>query len=63
MNPILWENIALIVPFIAAFIGIPMWMTIRHPDTAPDHSQARAYLAAKANRSIRPAAGHLAALT
>jgi hypothetical protein len=62
MTPIVWENIALTVPFIAAFIGVPLWMTFRRPETAPDHAPARAYLTAKANRGGRPAAARLAAL-
>jgi hypothetical protein len=49
MSSIVWANISLAAVFIAAFIGIPLWMAFRRPDTAPDHSQAHAYLAAKAS--------------
>jgi hypothetical protein len=63
VSSIVWVNIALTVPFIAAFIGIPLWMTIRRPEAAADHSQARAYLAAKASRSARPAAAELATVS
>jgi hypothetical protein len=61
MSSIVWVNIVLSVPFIAAFTGIPLWMTFRHRDTAADHSQARAYLAAKASRAARPDGMRLAA--
>jgi hypothetical protein len=45
-STIVW-NLILIVPFLLAFIGIPLWMTIRHADSAADHTAARRYLAAK----------------
>jgi hypothetical protein len=41
-------NIPLAVAFFGAWVGIPLWLVIKHPDTAPDHSEAHAYLAAKA---------------
>ena len=41
-------NIPLAVAFFAALVGIPLWLVIKHPDTPPDHSEAHAYLAAKA---------------
>jgi hypothetical protein len=47
MTSVLRENIPLALPFIAAIVGIPLWMTAKRPDLAPDHSAARAYLAAK----------------
>ena len=34
MNSIVWENLLLAMPFVAAFVGVPMWMTIRHPDAS-----------------------------
>ena len=43
-SAIIW-NLALTVPFLLAFIGIPLWMTIRHLDRAHDHTAARRYLA------------------
>ncbi len=49
MSSIVWANISLAAVFIAAFIGIPLWMAFKRPDTAPDHSRASAYLAAKAS--------------
>ncbi|MGI9007763.1 MAG: hypothetical protein ACR2FU_16455 [Streptosporangiaceae bacterium] len=41
-------NMILIVPFLLAFIGIPLWMTWKHLDRAADHSASRQYLATKA---------------
>jgi hypothetical protein len=47
MTALVWANILLAIPFLIAFIGIPLWMTFRRPDTGADHSRAHAYLAAK----------------
>jgi hypothetical protein len=47
MSSTLWLNIGLAVPFLLAFTGVPLWLTLKRPDTAPDHTGARAYLAAK----------------
>lgn len=47
-SSIIW-NIVLIVPFLLAFIGIPLWMTWKHLDRAADHSASHQYLAAKAD--------------
>jgi hypothetical protein len=48
MAAIVWVNVVLTLPFLIAFIGVPLWMTFKSPDTSPDHGQARAYLRAKA---------------
>ena len=48
MIAVVWANVVLAIPFLLAFIGIPLWMTFRRPQTGPDHSQAHAYLRAKA---------------
>jgi hypothetical protein len=48
MTAVVWANVALAIPFLLVWIGIPLWMTFRHPQTGTDHSQARAYLRAKA---------------
>jgi len=48
MTAVVWANVLLAVPFLAAFIGIPLWMTFRRPDTGADHSQAHGYLEARA---------------
>ena len=47
MTAVVWANILLAVPFLIAFIGIPLWITLRSQAIA-DHSQAHAYLDAKA---------------
>lgn len=47
MTPVVWANFPLALAFILAIVGIPLWMTFKRPQTAPDHSQARRYLAAK----------------
>ena len=51
MTPLVWANIPMALMFILAWSGIPLWMVIKHPDTAPDFSEARAYLAAKEARA------------
>ena len=51
-------NIPLAVAFFAALVGIPLWLVIKHPDTAPGHSGAHTYLATKAAHA---AAGEAAA--
>lgn len=64
MTTMLWINIPLALLFIAAVSGIPMWLIIRHPDRAPDHSDARSYLRAREELE-RDAAGdpaHIAAM-
>jgi hypothetical protein len=48
-STIVW-NLALTIPFLAAYVGIPLWMTWKHLDRAPDHTAAHRYLAAKAAR-------------
>lgn len=48
MTSLVWINIALALAFVLAWVGIPVWMTFRRPEVAPDHSHARAYLAGKA---------------
>lgn len=44
MSAVVWVNILLAVPFLTAFIGIPLWMTFKRPQTGPDHTGAHAYL-------------------
>lgn len=44
MSAVVWANILLTLPFLIAFIGLPLWLTFRRPETAPDHAGARAYL-------------------
>jgi hypothetical protein len=47
MSAVVWANILLAVPFLLAFIAVPLWLTFRHPQTGADHSQAHAYLRSK----------------
>ena len=44
MSVPLWVNVMLGVPFLLVWVGIPLWMTLKSPDTPPDFSAARAYL-------------------
>jgi len=53
----LWLNIPLAVLFVLAVSGIPLWMVIRHPDTAPDFSDARRLNEAHARAEAAAAAG------
>jgi len=48
MSALVWVNVILGVPFLLVWMGIPLWMTFKHPDTPPDFSAARVYLNAKA---------------
>jgi hypothetical protein len=45
MTPLLY-NIPLMIVFFALWVGIPMWLVIRRPDTGPQATQtpAIAYL-------------------
>ena len=58
MTSLVWANFPLAAIFIAAFAGVPLWMTFRRPEKAPDLSEARAYLRAKAelgaDRAVAP---------
>ena len=55
---VLLANIALVIPFLVAFIAVPLWITFKHPDTAADHAQARRYLRARAvHERAEPARG------
>jgi hypothetical protein len=47
MTAVVWANVLLAIPFLIAFIGVPLWLTFRRPHTGPDHTQARTYLRAK----------------
>jgi hypothetical protein len=48
MTAVVWANVLLAIPFLLAFIGIPLWITFRRSHSGPDHTQARAYLRARA---------------
>lgn len=53
-STIIW-NFVLAIPFLIAFIAVPLWMSIRRPDRAPDHTAARRYLAVKGTPIISAA--------
>jgi hypothetical protein len=55
MTALVITGILLTIPFLVAFIAVPLWMTFRHPDSAPDHSQAHAYLRARQELKLVPA--------
>ena len=48
MSGVVWANVVLAIPFLIAFIAVPLWMTFRRPNIGADHSQAHSYLRAKA---------------
>jgi hypothetical protein len=35
MSGMLWINVLLAVPFIAAWAGLPLWLVLRHSDPKP----------------------------
>jgi hypothetical protein len=54
MSAVVWANILLALPFLAAFIGVPLWLTFNRPEAAPDHADTRAYLAARSALPTTP---------
>jgi hypothetical protein len=52
MTALVWANFPLALLFLLAWSGIPLWMVTKRPDTAPDHSEAHAYLTAKATHDM-----------
>jgi hypothetical protein len=48
MTAVVWANVLLATPFLIAFTAIPLWMTFKGRHARSDHSQAHAYLRAKA---------------
>jgi hypothetical protein len=52
-------SLLLTIPFLVAFIGIPLWMTFAHPDTLTDHTDAHQYL--RTRRAPAPAPAHATA--
>jgi hypothetical protein len=34
----LWANVPLMMVFFAAIAGVPLWLSLRHPDTGPPTS-------------------------
>lgn len=35
MTAMLWINVLLVIPFIALWAGIPVWLVLRRPDSKP----------------------------
>ena len=54
MTAVVWANILLTLPFLLTFIGLPLWLTFRRPQTAPDHAEARAYLRTRSTFAATP---------
>ena len=51
MTAVVLASIVLTIPFLVAFIGIPLWMTFTRPDAGADHSGAQRYLRARSTRT------------
>jgi len=50
---VLWMNIPLMVLAFGAWVGVPLWIVLRHPDRPPRENRAvPAYL--RASRPKRP---------
>jgi hypothetical protein len=56
MSTVLWINVALAIPFIALWAGIPMWLVLRRPDRGPRLAAAPAVRTVSAVRHQE--AGH-----
>ena len=41
MNWLLF-NVLLAIPFAALWVGVPVWLVLRHPDTGPAPAEAQA---------------------
>jgi hypothetical protein len=57
MTAVVLASILLTIPFLVAFIGIPLWMTFKRPETGADHTGARRYLRARSARTRAAASG------
>ncbi len=62
MTALVITSILLTIPFLVAFVAVPLWMTFRRPETAPDHSQAHGYLRARQALKLTPAGSPAATL-
>ena len=54
MTALVLANFLLAIPFLVAFIAIPLWMTFKRPETGTDHSRAHGYL--RSRPALVPAA-------
>jgi hypothetical protein len=59
MSAVVWANVLLAVPFLIAFIAVPLWLTFRWSERGPGHAEARAYV--RARTGFAPAAARRAA--
>jgi hypothetical protein len=48
-------NLVLAIPFLLAFIAVPLWMSVRRRDRAPDHAAAHQHLTAQRTGVTRTA--------
>ncbi len=48
MNALILANFPIAALIFLAMVGIPLWLTFKRPETAPDYTEARAYLAGAA---------------
>jgi hypothetical protein len=55
VNALVLANFPLAILVILAIVGIPLWMTFKRPETAPDYAEARAHFGAKAGLRAVPA--------
>lgn len=44
MSAIVWANVLLTLPFLIAFIAVPLVWTFTRPPAAADHTEAQSYL-------------------
>jgi hypothetical protein len=47
MTTVVLASILLTIPCLVTFIGIPLWMTFKRPETGADHTGAQRYLRAR----------------
>jgi hypothetical protein len=55
VNALVLANFPLAILVILAIVGIPLWMTFKRPETAPDYAEARAYFGAQTGLRAVPA--------
>jgi hypothetical protein len=48
---LVWLTVPFMVLALATMAGIPFWLTVKRPETPPDHAEARAHHLARARRA------------
>ena len=48
-----WLNMPLAAAFFAAWVGVPMWLILRHPDRGPAQATAQAPVQAPAQALVQ----------